>query len=222
MFAVEHRYYGCHNMSACPVTSFSSPDDLRFLSSAQALEDLAFFIGHATAAFNLSGSPWVAWGGRLRPCSSSVTGPRCNAMRVPSFMPVAVTQECSPVGCGSNFLISCMLPSPPAPPCASSSKCGSAPFYTPLALTKRAPYRHVLCRYNDAVAAAFAVEHEEVGGSPACESAIRQGHQTILELMSDAEGRQRLASLFGRSAQWYRAPELMSAHRQHRLQEREM
>jgi hypothetical protein len=95
MFAVEHRYYGCHNMSACPVTSFSSPDDLRFLSSAQALEDLAFFIGHATAAFNLSGSSWVAWGGRLRPSSSAL---QCNA-RVPLFMPVAVTQECSPVGC---------------------------------------------------------------------------------------------------------------------------
>jgi hypothetical protein len=64
MFAVEHRYYGCHNMSACPVTSFSSPDALRFLSSAQALEDLALFIGHATTAYNLTGSKWVSWGGR--------------------------------------------------------------------------------------------------------------------------------------------------------------
>jgi hypothetical protein len=64
MFAVEHRYYGCHNMSACPVSSFTSLDDLRFLSSAQALEDLALFIVHATAAYNLTGCPWVAWGGR--------------------------------------------------------------------------------------------------------------------------------------------------------------
>ncbi len=52
MFALEHRYYGCHNMSACPVASFSSPDDLRFLSSAQALEDLSLFISYATHAYN--------------------------------------------------------------------------------------------------------------------------------------------------------------------------
>jgi serine protease 16 len=64
MFALEHRYYGCHNMSACPVASFSSPDNLRFLSSAQALEDLALFISYATHAYNLSGCSWVTWGGR--------------------------------------------------------------------------------------------------------------------------------------------------------------
>lgn len=74
LFAVEHRYYGCHNMSACPVTSFSSPDDLRYLSSAQALEDLALFIGHATAAYNLTGCAWVAWGGR---CALSATQINC-------------------------------------------------------------------------------------------------------------------------------------------------
>ncbi len=63
LFAVEHRYYGCHNMSACPVTSFSSPDDLRYLSSAQALEDLALFIGHATAAYNLTSQAAPGWRG---------------------------------------------------------------------------------------------------------------------------------------------------------------
>jgi hypothetical protein len=62
------------------------------------------------------------------------------------------------------------------------------------------------CRYNDAVAAAFAVEHEAVGGSSACESAIRQGHQDILALMSDADGRQRLASLFGHAPEWCATP----------------
>ena len=30
MFAVEHRYYGCHNASACPVDNFDSSDSLRF------------------------------------------------------------------------------------------------------------------------------------------------------------------------------------------------
>ena len=62
------------------------------------------------------------------------------------------------------------------------------------------------CRYNDAVAAAFAVEHEAVGGSPACEAAIRQGHHAILALMSDADGRQRLASLFGHAPEWCATP----------------
>jgi serine protease 16 len=65
------------------------------------------------------------------------------------------------------------------------------------------PPPHYSYRYNDAVAAAFAVEHEEVGGSSACEMAIRKGHESILSLMSDDEGRERLAVLFGRSAQWY-------------------
>jgi len=65
-FAVEHRYYGCHNMSACPVTSFSpSPKEaLRFQGSKQALADLAVFHAHATKAYGLTASnKWVSWGG---------------------------------------------------------------------------------------------------------------------------------------------------------------
>ncbi len=78
------------------------------------------------------------------------------------------------------------------------SECGRALVQPriPLSLS------HASRRYNDAVAAAFAVEHEEVGGSAACESLIRRGHQDVLRLMSDAAGRQRLASLFGRSPDW--------------------
>jgi len=64
MFAVEHRYYGCHNMSACPVTSLANPSALKFLSSRQALGDLAAFHHHATEKYNLkSTNKWVSFGG---------------------------------------------------------------------------------------------------------------------------------------------------------------
>ena len=108
MFAVEHRYYGCHNLSSCPVPSFASPDDLRFLSSAQALEDLAHFVGYATAAYNLTGCQWVAWGGRC--CCPLCPRPfflalvlQAAATRAPHTKPcvlaLAVTQECWLAGC---------------------------------------------------------------------------------------------------------------------------
>jgi len=46
MLAVEHRYYGCHNTSACPVKDTRAPGALRYLSSRQALGDLAAFHAH--------------------------------------------------------------------------------------------------------------------------------------------------------------------------------
>jgi len=64
MLALEHRYYGCHNASACPVTSFGSSSALRFLSSRQALADLAHFHEVAVARWGLtSANKWVSWGG---------------------------------------------------------------------------------------------------------------------------------------------------------------
>ena len=33
MFAVQHRYYGCDNGNTCPVSDFSSPTALEYLSS---------------------------------------------------------------------------------------------------------------------------------------------------------------------------------------------
>ena len=64
MFAVEHRYYGCHNSSACPYSE-SDSHPLQWLSSRQALEDLATFHAHAVAAYNLThpGNKWVSFGG---------------------------------------------------------------------------------------------------------------------------------------------------------------
>jgi len=65
MFALEHRYYGCHNMSACPVDDFSDQKSaLEFLSSHQAVEDVANFVRTMNADYRLSSNnKWVTWGG---------------------------------------------------------------------------------------------------------------------------------------------------------------
>lgn len=64
MFALEHRYYGCWNASACPVSNLSASGALRFHSSRQALSDIAGFVAHATAAYGLTArNKWVTWGG---------------------------------------------------------------------------------------------------------------------------------------------------------------
>lgn len=63
MFALEHRYYGCHNVSACPVDDLRRPGALRYLSSRQALADIAAFVEHASKAYGLSSNKWVTWGG---------------------------------------------------------------------------------------------------------------------------------------------------------------
>jgi serine protease 16 len=68
LVALEHRYYGCHNMSACPVASFAPGADAnprRFLSSRQALGDLAAFHAHLSAIYSLDSArnPFVSFGG---------------------------------------------------------------------------------------------------------------------------------------------------------------
>jgi hypothetical protein len=65
--ALEHRYYGCHNMSACPVSSFDDPSSrpYRFLSSRQALADLAALHSYLIAqyALDISRNRFVSFGG---------------------------------------------------------------------------------------------------------------------------------------------------------------
>ena len=65
MFALEHRYYGCHNMSACPVTDFSNQTRaLKYLSSHQAIEDVANFVRQSNQAHGLTkANRWVTFGG---------------------------------------------------------------------------------------------------------------------------------------------------------------
>ena len=63
MFAVEHRYYGCHNSSACPY-KLTDKKPLQYLSSRQAIEDLAGFHEYATSTYNLTtANKWVSFGG---------------------------------------------------------------------------------------------------------------------------------------------------------------
>lgn len=72
MVALQHRYYGCHGepLVDCPVDRFSgnpdgNPDvDLRYLSSSQALEDLATFHEYVVSTYNLtSKNKWISFGG---------------------------------------------------------------------------------------------------------------------------------------------------------------
>lgn len=65
MFALEHRYYGCHNMSACPVPDFGdATSSLKFLSSRQAVEDVANFVRKMNEEYGLTAqNKWVTWGG---------------------------------------------------------------------------------------------------------------------------------------------------------------
>merc|ERR1719271_1746071 len=54
MFALEHRFYGCHNMSACPVQDLSRKDSLKYLSSSQAIEDIKHFVEQMNLEYKLS------------------------------------------------------------------------------------------------------------------------------------------------------------------------
>ena len=58
LVAVEHRFYG----RSYPTVDMST-DNLRLLSSEQALADLARFHSFLTTKLNLEGHPWVAFGG---------------------------------------------------------------------------------------------------------------------------------------------------------------
>ena len=74
MVALQHRYYGCHRDSTdseewidCPVTSFagkSRSESLKYLSSRQALEDLAAFRQHIVDVYELTeDNRWISFGG---------------------------------------------------------------------------------------------------------------------------------------------------------------
>merc|ERR1711892_864276 len=57
MFILEHRYYG-----QCRPTEDMSTENMKFLSSRQALEDLAHFITAMNSKNNIS-APWISFGG---------------------------------------------------------------------------------------------------------------------------------------------------------------
>jgi len=64
MFGLEHRYYGCHNFSACPADALLDADPMRWLNVDQALADVATFIEAMKKKYNLSDkNKWVTFGG---------------------------------------------------------------------------------------------------------------------------------------------------------------
>lgn len=58
VFLLEHRYYG-----KSQVTADQSTPNMKYLSSRQALADIADFIPAMTTKFNLQGAKWITFGG---------------------------------------------------------------------------------------------------------------------------------------------------------------
>ena len=58
MFLLEHRYYG----QSKPTEDMSTPNMI-YLSSRQGLEDLGHFISAMNQKHNLTGAPWITFGG---------------------------------------------------------------------------------------------------------------------------------------------------------------
>jgi len=157
MFALEHRYYGCWNASACPVANLSAPGALRFHSSRQALADIAGFVEYAAGAYGLAArNKWVTWGGSYPGMLAGWA-----RLKFPHLVHAAVSS--------------------------------SAPVRAELDMRG----------YNDVTAAAYAVSHERVGGSPACRDAIARGHAQIGVMFGTADGRAALATDFGGEADAY-------------------
>merc|ERR1712062_587951 len=151
MFALEHRYYGCWNVSACPVKNLSSPGALRFHSSRQALGDIAAFVEFAQNTYMLTHrNYWVTWGGSYPGMLAGWA-----RLKFPHLIHAAVSS--------------------------------SAPVRAEVDMRG----------YNNVLADAYAVADEGVGGSPACQKAIKNGHQQIGSMFSSSSGRNVLTSLFG-------------------------
>ena len=93
LFGVEHRYYGCHNASSCPYTEpLDGNMHLEYLSSMQALADLAEFHTYATGKYDISpDARWIGIGGSYPGMLAAflrATYPEKFAMSVASSAPV--------------------------------------------------------------------------------------------------------------------------------------
>lgn len=152
MFALEHRYYGCHNMSACPVSNLSGTSALRFLSSHQAIQDVAIFIRAMNTRYGLTEkNRWVTWGG-------SYPGMVAGWARIahPELIHAAVAS--------------------------------SAPVFA----------KYDMPEYLNHVSEAYTVSDNGVGGSAACQTAIRDGHAWIEErFQTGATGSAEVEVKFG-------------------------
>ena len=92
LLALEHRYYGCHNRSSCPYADASAPGHLDYLTTDQALADLAAFAAWARAARGVrADARVVAIGGSypgMLAAFARATYPDVFAMAVASSAPV--------------------------------------------------------------------------------------------------------------------------------------
>ena len=93
LLCVEHRYYGCHNTSSCPYTDVEDGNKhLQYLSSHQALADLASFHSYATDKYEISpDARWIGIGGSYPGMLAAflrATYPEKFAMSVASSAPV--------------------------------------------------------------------------------------------------------------------------------------
>mmetsp|Transcript_39632 Transcript_39632/g.112375 ORF Transcript_39632/g.112375 Transcript_39632/m.112375 type:complete len:514 (-) Transcript_39632:108-1649(-) len=157
MFALEHRYYGCHNRSACPVPDLGVKGAMRYLSSRQALGDIAAFVRFARHEYGLTEqNKWVTWGGSYPGMLAGWA-----RLKFPHLIHAAVAS--------------------------------SAPVRAELEMQG----------YFDVVGDAYAVVHEDVGGSPACREAIAEGHRRIGKMFGSVAGLEQLAALFGGNAANY-------------------
>jgi len=151
MFALEHRYYGCHNMSACPVTEFTGTESLKYLSVDQAIADISGFVDAMNGEYKLKASnKWISWGGSYPGMTAGWA-----RLKLPQKIHASVAS--------------------------------SAPVHAKLDMAE----------YNDHVAFAFTVSDNDVGGSPACRDAIREGHRQIETMFQTPAGVAQVEEAFG-------------------------
>lgn len=148
LVAAEHRFFGPTG-GVRPLPTFTLAE-LRFQSSAQAVEDLAGV--HAAVGALLALAPranrWVTFGGSYPGLVAGYA-----RVRLPHLFHAAVSS--------------------------------SAPWVAKVDMAE----------YNDVVARALA--DPEVGGSAACEAAVRDGHALVLERLYSGQGRRALEAQFG-------------------------
>lgn len=218
MVALEHRFYGCHNKSACPVSSFLPADALKHLSSRQALSDLASFHQHITEEYSLTSSnKWVSWGGSYPGMLAGwfrLRFPHLVHASVASSAPVQAELDMrgyndvshSLAGC-IRLQLTCRVARLAAQATASHVCWCAGCFGSECRLldgqVEGPPLLILLSPPLQVVASAYAVTDNNVGGSPNCSEAIRVGHASIGKLFTTDAGRSRLATLFGRTATWY-------------------
>lgn len=199
VFALEHRYYG----ESVPVEDYSTPN-LQWLSSAQALADLASFVGAMRERHGLHApaNRWVTFGGSYPGMLAAWA-----RLEYPHLVHAAVASS-APVHAVVNF----QARAHPERPIQTCVRLHHASFCImrmdrawPNCILEEAGLAcsHRAGRalsgageqgYNDVVAESLRAA--SVGGSDACEAAVRSAFAALGQALDDAAGRRRLEQLF--------------------------